>query len=190
LPFQTTGELYQAVVQYVLAKGAENSVAALKYGYPIGSWNVSRIKNFSSVFDGERNQALVDFDEDLSAWDVSQGTTMFRMFALCKNFTGRGLDSWQTSRVTTMQAMFLQASEFQGNVSGWDVFNVVSMARMFSDNHVFNANISRWNVSSVEDMAWMVSCDIDCSYFDDRKGSSKRLVAFSRALFRSIQLII
>jgi Mycoplasma protein of unknown function, DUF285 len=39
--------------------------------YPIGEWDVSNIQDFSYVFDAERNPLLVEFNEDLSNWDMS-----------------------------------------------------------------------------------------------------------------------
>ena len=48
-----------------------NSTAAEVYGYPMGTWNVSLIFDFSALFLG-----YADFNEDISAWDTSSATTM------------------------------------------------------------------------------------------------------------------
>jgi surface protein len=45
--FETTEELYQAVDAYLASIGNPRSPVALIYGYPIGSWNVGKITNFS-----------------------------------------------------------------------------------------------------------------------------------------------
>lgn len=79
--FQTTDELYHAVDAYVLLLTnssdeflIKTSDVALRYGYPISSWNVSLITNFSRVFDPTRisPELIWEFNEDLGDWDVSK----------------------------------------------------------------------------------------------------------------------
>jgi Mycoplasma protein of unknown function, DUF285 len=165
--FSTTNELYQAVDAYQEAATAatallygDNSVqdsdVARRYGYPMATWNVSRLTNFSSVFDGTRNPNLVDtFDEDLSGWDVSRATEMFRTFFGLSQYTGRGLEQWNVGRVTNLRSMFSFAYNFRGNISYWSVSKAVFLKRMFSDS-LFNVDISLWDVSNAQDLGWMV----------------------------------
>ena len=55
------------------------------------------------------NQKLVPgankFNNDISTWDVSRVTNMFRMFAYASSFTG-DISRWDVSRVTNMCFMF------------------------------------------------------------------------------------
>jgi hypothetical protein len=96
--FTTTDELYQAVDVYILnLTGDPNtSIVSGLYGHPIGSWNVSQIKNFSRVFDPDRTSIfdlarppsfISNFNEDLSGWNVSSAETMFGMFAFAQRCT-------------------------------------------------------------------------------------------------------
>jgi hypothetical protein len=48
--FQDINELYFAARDYVLSGSSPYSGAAIEYGYPIGSWCTSSVKDFSYVF--------------------------------------------------------------------------------------------------------------------------------------------
>jgi surface protein len=84
--FRTNKTLLDAVQKY-LHDDCDNHTAdtvkefATTYGYPIGKWDVSNVKDFSSVF------ALCGrFNEDISMWDVSNATTMNSMFRQASSF--------------------------------------------------------------------------------------------------------
>jgi hypothetical protein len=86
--FETTLELRDAVDEYLVDNSAGSRVASI-YGFPIGSWCVSNIQDFSYLFslDDDRDKtrhpihAAADFNEDISRWDVSNATTMRSMFS-------------------------------------------------------------------------------------------------------------
>jgi len=87
IPFTSTEELYAAVDDYIANGGVNTTSSAITYGYPIGTWDVSGITDFTSVFDPNRGSAFEDFDTtvgymnyDVSTWDVSNGLTFDRMF--------------------------------------------------------------------------------------------------------------
>jgi surface protein len=167
--FTSTLELYQAADEYMKAGGggpdasqsAPMSPVALRYGYPIGTWNVSLITDFTRVFDPDRNATLpMDrtvsaqrsmFNEDLSGWNVSSATTMVGMFAWAERFNGN-ISTWQTSMVTNMSYMFYHATRFAGNLSGWDVGRVQDARFMFSSAASFSSDVSQWNISSLQNM--------------------------------------
>lgn len=62
-----------AIDRYIEANGTQSSAVATKYGYPIGTWCVSKITNMAGLFNGKQT-----FNEDLNGWDVSSVTTMER----------------------------------------------------------------------------------------------------------------
>jgi len=87
IPFTTTEELYTAVDDYLLGGGVNTTTSAITYGYPIGTWDVAQLTNFSAVFDPNRQSLFDDFDievrympYDISSWDVSNALDMSRMF--------------------------------------------------------------------------------------------------------------
>ncbi|MEM9423528.1 MAG: BspA family leucine-rich repeat surface protein, partial [Spirochaetota bacterium] len=80
------------------------------------------------------------FNGDISQWDVSNVTTMKRMFALAEGFNG-DIRNWDTSNVTNMDQMFLGSSpysapQFNRDLSGWDVSSVTSHRDMFKNSRM------------------------------------------------------
>lgn len=103
LPINSTAQLYAAVDAY-LQDPSPDSEVAYYFGYPIGIWDVSRLTNFSRVFDAERVPRASGFDEDLSGWATDNAETMDRMFRGASNFNG-DVSSWNTGKVANMSAM-------------------------------------------------------------------------------------
>jgi surface protein len=178
--FASTEELYDAVDEYLLALqisevGNETNTAtalaqinvSLKYGFPIGTWDVSRLTNFSRVFDPDRSAVLEPFrflpentstfNEDLGDWDVSNAVTMRGMFACAVNFRGYGLENWDVGRVQDFSYMMARAQAFEADVSAWNTSSATTMEAMMYETQVFNGNVTAWDVSNVESMAYMFS---------------------------------
>ena len=88
---------------------------------------------------------------------------MWRTFAGCDNFEGRGIGAWDTSSVRDMSYMFAGCRAFNENIGAWDTSKVGNMMQMFDSAHAFNQDISSWNVSSVTNMSWMF---IHCRSFN------------------------
>jgi surface protein len=140
------------------------------------SWGnkTSNVVNMNLTFD-----SCVNFNSDISGWNVSKVTTMIQMFYFCISFNC-DISSWNVSSVTDMTKMFNNAGAFNKNISNWDVSsvtnlnemfdgaygfnnggvplswgnktrNVISMGRMFYFAQNFNADISSWNFSSIVD---------------------------------------
>jgi Mycoplasma protein of unknown function, DUF285 len=166
--FTTTLDLYKAVDAYEAALQssgtAENSDAAEMYGYPMGSWDVSRLTDFSRVFNRDRTERLdptapingyVTLDEDLSDWTVSNAVNMHGMFAGANQFVGTGLENWDVGRVSDFSHMFMNADSFVGNLSLWDTSSATTMETMFAHALNFNGELTKWNVSRVRTMSFM-----------------------------------
>jgi surface protein len=143
VPFITTPELYAAVDAYLL-DNTTTSTTALRYGHPIGTWNVTLLTDFSRVFDPVRNN-------DLSA----ERTTSISLF-------NEDISSWDVSNAVSFQGIFAGATSFNQDISSWNVANVVDMSFAFLDCSSFNGDLSRWNTGSVTNMKDMVSrsCEI------------------------------
>lgn len=94
------------------------------------------------------------FNQDISAWDVSNVRNMQAMFRSADSFN-REISSWDVSNVTDMAYMFFNASSFNGDISAWNVSKVVNMSYMFRSADSFNGDLSKWDISSVTDMEAM-----------------------------------
>jgi surface protein len=149
---QDTDELYTAVDMYL--QDPTGASTADQYGHPIAAWCVSQIQNFSNVFSVERNLNALNFDEDISAWNISSAKTMYRMFAGASKFN-HPLSSWHTASVTDMRYVFYGASAFNQPLADWNTRSVTTMFSMFESAASFNQNLSSWETSNVVDMSWM-----------------------------------
>jgi surface protein len=148
--FTSTQELEDAVMKYCQEKpnAANMEDIACTYGYPIGQWNVSQIKDMSCLF---RDTIL---DECIGSWDVSSVTNMSSMFEGARAFN-QDIGSWDVSSVTKMSSMFHSATRFNQDIESWDVSRVTDMNRMFYNAISFNQGIASWDVSSVTNMEGM-----------------------------------
>ena len=82
----------------------DRAAAKAKYG-PIASWDTSWITCMGMLFHAKRN-----FNEDISRWDVSRVENMTSMFQGATSFTGHGLSLWQVCWVMGMQSVFYGAT--------------------------------------------------------------------------------
>jgi surface protein len=94
---------------------------ATTYGWPIGRWDVSNVKDFASIFHGART-----FNDDICAWDVSNATNLGWMFHNAQAFN-RDIASWNTANVTTIHYMFNGAGAFDQVVSSWNTAQVTDL---------------------------------------------------------------
>jgi surface protein len=167
--FTSTDQLYEALDAYLMAMeedesktGTSTLVAqsnvSLTYGYPIGTWDVSRLTNFSRVFDPNRSPTSVragTFNQDLRGWDVSNAVTMQGMFVGSENFRGFGLDRWNVGLVQDFSYMFANAKVLDADLSAWNTSSATTMKGMFYGAQKFNGNLSAWNVANADSMAFM-----------------------------------
>ena len=94
------------------------------------------------------------FNADISRWDTSSVTNMYRMFRGARAFN-QDIGTWDTSSVTTMYAMFYQAYAFNQHLSRWDVSSVTTMREMFYDANAFNTMPVGWDTSKVTDSIYL-----------------------------------
>jgi surface protein len=93
----------------------------------------------------------IDFNGDISKWDVSNVEDMSCMFD--NSIFNGNISKWNVRKVKDMSHMF-ESSKFNGDISNWDVSNVTDMNCMFRWSE-FNGDISKWDVSKVKYMGSM-----------------------------------
>ena len=94
------------------------------------------------------------FNQDISAWNVSNVMDMGYMFANAQAFN-QPIGGWNVSGAWYMNSMFENADSFNQPIGSWNVSNAMDMFSMFQDNDTFNQPIGSWNVSKVERMTLM-----------------------------------
>jgi surface protein len=126
------------------------------------------------------------FNDDISAWNTANVTSMALMFAdligLFSDSTdstepssafNQSLSSWVTSSVTDMRGMFYGATSFDQSLSSWVTSSVTDMSGMFYGATSFDQSLSSWVTSKVTDMGGMfggaTSFDQSLSSWDTSK---------------------
>lgn len=98
----------------------------------LNNWNVSKVTDFSYMFDGAAIYATSFNIGNLGDWNVSKATTLTRMFS----------------------SSGMRASTYRiGDLSGWNTANVVYMGVMFKnagEKATWSLNCSKWNVKKVK----------------------------------------
>jgi len=121
----------------------------LNFNQNISNWDVSQVTDMESMF-----YRATKFNQDISHWDVSKVTNMYTMFAYAYDFNSN-ISSWDVGQVTDMGFMFDYNYNFNSDISSWDVSQVTRMTGMFYGASDFNSDIRNWNVSKVEFMDYM-----------------------------------
>jgi len=154
--FTSTQELRNAVDSYIL-DSSSTTATALKYGYPIGNWNVGQVSDFSSVFSAKRNPLLIRFDEELGGWNLDSAVTTASMFEGCVSFTDSesSLANWSVANVANMNKMFANCFSFAGDISQWDVRNVQDFSHFLEFGSEFQSDLSNWRPLKAENLGWM-----------------------------------
>ena len=164
----------------------------------IANWDVSMLTTTVQMFANSNFQyGASGVFPNLTAWNVSNVTSMFSMFFGCDKFNGKmftltstttdiglmftncsvfnnassgTINSWDTSMVDTMESTFEGAIAFNQDISGWDTGNVLTMETMFWGDGTpmaFNQPIGSWSTGSVTNMCGMLGY---CTSFQQNIG--------------------
>jgi len=113
---------------------------------------------------------LIDIST-LSSWDVSNTTSLSRMFERCSALTNiaiTALDSWNVSNATSLSYMFSACSSLidVSALESWNVSNATNLSYMFSTCSSLNdiSALGSWNISKVTNLSYMFST---CSSLND-----------------------
>jgi surface protein len=98
-----------------------------------------------------------NFNGNLGNWDISNVTSIFRMFQGASIFNNGGFDSiknWVTTNITDMRDLFV-VSAFNQPIGNWNLSSCTLMSGVFDRASAFNQDIGSWNTSSVTNMSLM-----------------------------------
>ena len=128
--------------------GTVGATGGLNFNEDISHWDVSSATDMGSMF-----YNAIAFNSDISNWDVSKVEDMEMMFIGCDVFN-LNLNNWNVSSLTTMEQMFA-CHAFNSPLNNWHVDNVTSMYRVFDGATVFNQPVNDWRVDNVNTMKQM-----------------------------------
>jgi hypothetical protein len=141
--FGNRDELVAAVDDYVQADDPSQSGSALLYGYPMATWCVDHVTDFSILFSSSRHPRMEVFNEDLSTWRTSSASNMIAMFDGCANFNG-DIASWDVSNVKRVDFMFRNARRFNQDISGWNLASVQYLGEFVLGASDFAQDLCAW----------------------------------------------
>ena len=146
---ETRAELRDIIKQRINIEGKE---------VDLNDIDTSKITDMSFLFEG------VDFNGDISKWNVLKVTNMSNMFFGCESFN-QDISRWDVSKVLDMDYMFYWCKSFNQDISSWNVSNVINMSFMFNGCKSFNQDISNWDVSKVRYLSYaFAGCPIEEKY--------------------------
>jgi len=122
---------------------------AESFNQDISGWNVSNVTSMYRVFFG-----ATSFNQPIGDWDVSNVVSMDGMFKNASSFN-QPIGNWNISQVTDIRGMFSYATSFNQPIGDWDVSDVTNMSDVFFGATSFNQPIGDWDVSSVTKMVNM-----------------------------------
>lgn len=118
---------------------------AATFNQDLSSWDV-RFCNVISMFEGALsfNQNLKWF-QDAKYEHSHFKQSLNRLFRDAVNFNG-DISSWNVDNTSHMDEMFRGAKSFNQDISSWNVENVEKMDRMLNGAESFNQDISNWKI--------------------------------------------
>lgn len=119
-----------------------NFFNSTEFNSDISFWDTSNVTNMYRMFYG-----AVNFNQDISNWDVSNVEDMVRMFQEAESFN-QDISNWNVSSLRDMYATFSGAQAFNQPLGSWDVSNVIGMDNIFNGASSFNQDLTNWCVTN------------------------------------------
>lgn len=85
----------------------------------------------------------------IEQWGKIEWENFEATFAQCSNMVYNAMDLPDLTKVQNVIAMFLDATSFNGDISGWNTANIKSMTFMFDGAVSFDQDLGSWDISSV-----------------------------------------
>ena len=193
--FQSNEELKAAVHRYH-QDNSPNADVSLKYGWPIGSWCVTPVKQFAQVFLVNENEMapsvsdelfnnMAYFHEDIGGWDMSNALEMEEMLRGVKNLSSSwGVQRWNTSSMTSLKALFMGTNWTEPvlDLGAWDISRVETLNQLFRWSTVSTPNVSGWDTSNVHHIGQLA--DGASNFNDDISNWNTQNVAYMYRAFK------
>lgn len=101
----------------------------------IGDWDVSNVKSFAGMFQGNSNCGDVKIQHlDVGSWDTGACENMSHMFYGCSRVSNFPVDNWDVSKVKTFSHMFADCYGLKSiDISSWETLSAESFDAIFND---------------------------------------------------------
>lgn len=107
----------------------------------ISSWNVSNVKNMTSMF--YKCDKITSLD--LSSWNTEKLQDCPQMFYMCHNLTSVGdLSGWKADHIVSIRSMFYECENLKdiGDINNWNITKYSDMIYAFKESGI--TNIPSW----------------------------------------------
>lgn len=101
----------------------------------IEEWNVSNVKSFAGMFQGNSNTGDVKLGYvNVGGWDTSSAENMSHVFYGCSKMKYIPIENWDVSRVKTFSHMFADCYDLESiDISKWETLCAESFDGIFND---------------------------------------------------------
>ncbi len=121
------------------------------YGYQASNYSLKAVKGTTNpCITKEELKRKIKNEEDVTKVNTSCITDMSYLLIDTDTDFNQDISAWDVSKVTNMNGMFFHASKFNKDISKWNVSNVTNMSYMFTHAFAFKGHdLSKWNVKKV-----------------------------------------
>lgn len=126
----------------------KDTLKALGPNADLNFFDTSEITKMDDLFNVNET-GCVDFNGDVSGWDVSYVYTFDSMFENCKKFDC-DLSRWELGKQSiSMDGMFFKCESFNQDISSWnlDAQKLKRCASMFKNCETFEQDLSSWKMN-------------------------------------------
>lgn len=109
---------------------------------PITNWVLTSLRSAIGMFQGSA------FNSDLTGLDFKASCDLTSMFESALNFN-KNISTWNVTNVTNLTRMFAENASFKTTIDGWTLASCTDFTSMF-ENSGFNAELTNWVLSTTE----------------------------------------
>ena len=119
----------------------------------ISNWDVSNVTTMSRLFEYNSVYKYEYRTGDISNWDVSSDKDFSRMFYKNRFVDDSDISKWNVGNGENFSGMFFKTTT-NSKIDNWDMSNAKDLNNMFAFS-TFNQDIGSWDVSNVTNMQSM-----------------------------------
>ena len=118
-------------------------------GIPSGVLNSNAAEAVSYYYYNGDGSGLINFDLNNEGLPILDDSNIQAAVNAYLNGDLEDIELWDVSNVTSIYRLFQDATEFNQDISNWDVSNVTNVGFMFYNATSFNQPIGNWDITNI-----------------------------------------
>ena len=118
-------------------------------GIPSGVLNSNAAEAVSYYYYNGDGSGLINFDLNNEGLPILDDSNIQAAVNAYLNGELEDIELWDVSNVTSIYRLFQDATEFNQDISNWDVSNVTNVGFMFYNATSFNQPIGNWDITNI-----------------------------------------